>query len=319
MELSNLGVQVWRESLDEAKEYIKRISKDIVLAVAARPNNMKRYIEHFDDVLTSTPVIFDTVDLHFLRNEREVSLRGKQQSKRDIFSQAMDQAQEVSLMRLADLTLVVSSVERELMVDLDPSIGIDIVSNVHRAIHAAPTPSGRDRIVFVANFNHAPNVDGIMWFLNEVWPLVRKKAGHARLSIVGSPVPEVLEKSDVPGVEVLGWVEDLEPIYSSARVAIAPMRFGAGVKGKVGEAWGHGVPVVMTAIGAEGMDLKHGSNGLIADGPDDFADSIVNLIQDDVLWENISSESLVHVESTLGPQVFENAIDRILDKFGLIP
>jgi hypothetical protein len=75
----------------------------------------------------------------------------------------------------------------------------------------------------------------------------------------------------------------------------------------------------MTATGAEGMNLKHGRNGLIADRPDDFSDSIVKLIQDDLLWENISAESLLHVQSILGPQVFENAIDRILDKFGLIP
>ena len=316
-ELSNLGILVWSESLAEARAYVEKISDDIVLVFAARPNNMQRYIESFADALPDIPVVFDTVDLHFLRNRRELELRKSQLSVKDLFDAAMDQALELNLMKLSDLTLVVSPIELDVISHLDPSISTALLSNVHRTSDELSGVEDRAGILFVANFNHVPNVDGLEWFLREVHPLIAEGLENLTISIVGSPRPEDIENQKLPGVEVLGWVEDLAPLYAATRVAIAPLRYGAGVKGKVGEAWSHGVPTVLTAVAAEGMDVVHGVNGLVADDPAEFAQCIVNICRDDVLWNKISSGGQRHVESRLGLGVFEKAIDSMLQKFGL--
>ncbi len=316
-DLSNLGVQVWHDTISEAQDYVAKIADDIVLVFAARPSNMISFMEYFDEILPGVPVIFDTVDLHFLRRRRERNFSRFSASRKELFSLEMEQSHEVNLMKQADLTLVVSPVELALLSDLDPDLSIELLSNVHRVVDFVPGAENRGGILFVANFNHGPNLDGIEFFLREVYPLLVKKVKTIRFSIVGSPKPESVENLNLPGVEVLGWVEDLDPLYSATRLVIAPLRFGAGVKGKVGEAWAHGVPSVMTSIAAEGMGVVHGENGLIADDPDDFAECIVKLLQDNVLWKKMSLKGQTHVESILGQSVFEKAIDLILNKFGL--
>jgi GT2 family glycosyltransferase len=316
-ELSNLGILVWSEGLAEARAYVEKISDDIVLVFAARPNNMQRYIESFADALPGIPVVFDTVDLHFLRNLREMELRKSQLSVKDLFDAAMDQALELNLMKLSDLTLVVSPIELGVISTIDSNISTTLLSNVHRATAGSPGVDDREGILFVANFNHVPNSDGLDWFLREVHPHIVKNLGPVKISIVGTPRPEGIDNLQLPGVEVLGWVEDLAPLYAAARAVIAPMRFGAGVKGKVGEAWSHGVPVVMTAVAAEGMGVFHGANGLVADDPAKFAQCVIDICQDDKLWGNLSLESQRHVDSQLGLKVFEKSLDAMLKKIGI--
>lgn len=316
-ELSKLGVLVWTESLESARTYVDEIADDLVLVFAARPHNMQRYIEVFADALPGIPVVFDTVDLHFLRNRREIELRNSQPSPKDLLTASMDQALELSLMRLSDLTVVVSPIELELISNLDPNIHTTLLSNVHLATDGSPGTDDREGILFVANFNHVPNSDGLQWFLREVHPHIVKELGPIKISIVGTPRPEGIDNLQMPGVEVVGWVEDLAPLYASARTVIAPLRFGAGVKGKVGESWSHGVPIVMTAVAAEGMGVVHGANGLVADDPVEFAQCVINICQDDVLWGNLSLEGQRHVDSQLGLKVFEKSIDAMFERFGL--
>ena len=153
-----------------------------------------------------------------------------------------------------------------------------------------PGPSERCGILFVAGFAHAPNVDAATWFVREVLPLVKNEVGEVALTLVGSnPRPEVLELAS-ESVQVTGYVTDeaLEGYYRRARVSVAPLRFGGGVKGKVLESLRHGTPCVTTSVGMQGLgDADQFMR--VADDPHEMADHIVTLLRNDEQWASISA------------------------------
>ena len=126
----------------------------------------------------------------------------------------------------------------------------------------AATPASRDGLLFVGNFRHPPNADAVDWLCNEMLPLVRRELPGVKLTIVGDAPPPAVQALAGDGVEVTGWVPETEPYLASHRISVAPLRFGAGMKGKVGEALAAGLPVVTTTIGAEGMVEAPRSSGL---------------------------------------------------------
>lgn len=155
---------------------------------------------------------------------------------------------------------------------------------------AVPALQGRRDILMVAGFAHAPNVDAAVWFINEVLPLVKCEVPDVRISLVGSnPRPEVLALTG-DGIEVTGYVSDarLQDCYARARVAVAPLRFGGGVKGKVLEALRHGVPCVTTSVGMQGLSGAE-SFMCVADEPAAMASHVLALLRDDALWQSVSS------------------------------
>ncbi|MEN5393319.1 glycosyltransferase family 4 protein [Stenotrophomonas sp. TWI377] len=142
----------------------------------------------------------------------------------------------------------------------------------------------------MAGFAHAPNVDAALWFVREVFPLVRSEAPGVRLSLVGSnPRPEVLAMAS-EDIEVTGYVNDaaLEERYRRARVAVAPLRFGGGVKGKVLESLQYGLPCVTTSVGMQGL-ADASSFMQVADAPEPMAARILALLRDDAHWSQVSS------------------------------
>ncbi len=156
------------------------------------------------------------------------------------------------------------------------------------SVDIAP-PDGRSGLLFVGSIAHAPNVDGLDWFIGDVMPMLEPLGGAARLRIVGSGMDAYVPPRADLQLTVMGRVDDsvLEQCYASARVVVAPLRFGGGVKGKVVEAIAHGVPVVMTHAGAQGLD---GIERLlpVTDDPVNFASEIGRLLQDDAVWLSAS-------------------------------
>jgi hypothetical protein len=255
-------------------------------------------------------VIFDTVDLHFLRMQREASLRHDPLLARE--AERMQQL-ELACMRSADVTIAVSEVERRLLLDLAPEVVVETIPCVFQV--PAGLPPGLDRragVLFVGGFWHAPNGDAVLWFVEHVWPLIRARAPGIIFRIAGSdPTPEVTALGRLPDVEVLGYVSDLTPQFDAARVFVAPLRFGAGMKGKVGQSLINGLPVVATAIGAEGMSLVDGEHLLVADAAGDFAESVLNLLDDDGLWARLQGEGRALIEKTLSPAVVARRLEAL--------
>jgi GT2 family glycosyltransferase len=253
--------------------------------------------------------VFDTVDLHYLREEREALAKGDGDAMRKA---AITREQELGIVRTADVTLVVSAAERAVLEREVPDCAIAVVSNIHTvSTFTAPFESRRD-LFFVGSYGHPPNVDAVHWFAREIWPLVRRQLPDVKVFLIGSEMPGTVNALAGDGIEPLGHVPDLTPHLEGCRVSIAPLRYGAGVKGKVNLAQSWGVPVVATTIAAEGMQLEDGRDVLLADTPEDFANAIVRLYTDAVLWCAVAEGGRANVARHFSPEVAAGVLDDLV-------
>jgi O-antigen biosynthesis protein len=254
--------------------------------------------------------IYDMVDFHALRMRREAQLKGDPALASDA---AEMQGLEIALAEAADITIAISDDEKKALLALAPSANIDVLPNIFELPAApSPGPQGRCDVLFLGGFWHKANGDAVAWFVREIWPRILAAAPDCRFLIAGSnPGPDVVALAAATNVVVLGHVEDLAPLYSAARVCVAPLRYGAGVKGKVGQSMAYGLPVVATAIGAEGMGLSDGEHLLIADEPEAFARRVVDLLGDDTLWRAIQTKARAFVESQFSVAALSDKVEAL--------
>lgn len=311
------GVEVFcgPEPIDQ---FLDSVRGRVHLVIGARVGVAWPYLSLLRRVLPLVPFVFDTVDLHHLREQREAELSGIPEA----FQRAQaTRALELGLIMAADATLVVSPFEVDLLAREAPGAHVALVPNVHVQREHGPGVDGREGMLFVGGFSHPPNVDAVRWFIGEILPLVRAAVPHAILRVVGKGVPPELSAMDTEGVEFLGWVPDLDELYATSRVAIAPLRYGAGIKGKVGEALSYGVPVVATTVAAEGMHMVHELHGIVADDPAEFAAALVCVLTDDDLWQRLADGGRELVERELGKVPFEEkvvaALNAVLGRTGV--
>ena len=258
-------------------------------------------------------VIFETMDLHYLREQREAELSG---SPEQLAAARTTEAIELDLVRRCDLTLVHSTREREILAERVPEALVYHLPYVLDARGSGPGFTARRDFVFIGGFRHRPNVDAVLWFAREVLPLVRRELPDARLVIVGSdPTPEVKRLAS-KSIVVRGYVEELRPVLDACRLTVAPLRYGAGYKGKVAMSLAHGVPAALTSIAAEGMGLVHGEQVLIADQPEKLAQEIARLYTDRALWERLAASSLRFVAENFSSQAARLHLERVLRAAG---
>jgi glycosyltransferase involved in cell wall biosynthesis len=292
--LERCGVIRFAYGARELKAMLSAPDVSIQYAFLSFPKVANEFLPLVRKLCPSAKIIYDMVDFHGLRLDRAAALRGDTA----LAAQAAEmRALEVDLAKKADITIAISSEEKAAMLDLAPMAVVDVLPNVFELPSATPPgPNGRRDILFIGGFWHEPNSDAVRWFVKEIWPRIREHMPECRFLIAGSnPGPEVQALAKEPGVEVLGYVADLDPLFSAVRVCVAPLRYGAGVKGKVGLSMTHGVPVVATKIGAEGMGLIQGEHALVADDPALFAEEVLRLMNDDVLWSSLQWKALTHV------------------------
>lgn len=173
------------------------------------------------------------------------------------------------------------------------------------------SPAGREGILFVAGFGHPPNIDAAVWFVQRIFPQIRARDPDVRLTLVGSnPTPAVLALAS-DAVSVLGYVSDarLRELYRQARVAVVPLRFGAGVKSKVVEAMHHGLPLVTTTTGAQG--LKGLEQVLpVTDDPEDFARHVLELLEGDAAWEGVAADGRHYVRDRFSMRAMRDVFEQ---------
>jgi GT2 family glycosyltransferase len=254
--------------------------------------------KHLDALRRKFPaarVIFLNADMHYLRELREAELNGDAAA---VASAMRTKESELRVIAKADVALVHSAFEHELLQRELPGTEVALFPLIHDPVDDPPALSGREGICFVGGFRHPPNADGIAWFVDAVWPLVLASAPGARLRIAGSHVtPEVQALAARRGVEVVGFVGDLAAFLGRHRVNVAPLRYGAGAKGKVAASIAHGLPVVCTPVAAEGMQLTPGIDVLVGDGAEELAGHVLALLNDDGLWHRLSEAGLAHARN----------------------
>ena len=302
--LTKRGIQVVYDSFNEhGQTNISAYALTILLrgnvrgVILSRVGVAAAAIFPVTHALPGVPVIFDTVDLHGTRELREAKLAGD-----DALITAAHQTKELELgvMRASTATLVVSSEEAKMLHAVHPELPVFVVGNVHVPVEHPAGLQGRRSISFIGSFAHPPNADGLHWYFTEVHPLVREELGDVEVNVYGKNPPESLRVFEGNDVKLCGYAADLADVYNPARLSIAPLRYGAGVKGKVGESLSWGVPIVTTDIGAEGMGLEDRETALIANSPEDFARAIVDGMRDDALWERLSTAGERHIQEIMG-------------------
>jgi GT2 family glycosyltransferase/glycosyltransferase involved in cell wall biosynthesis len=250
-------------------------------------------------------VIIDTVDIHFLREFREAEMKGDPNL---LAIAEKNKERELSIYPKADRLWVVTEEDKKVIEGI-VSAPIDVVPNIHKKIGWTKVYEQTSDLLFVGNFSHGPNIDAVLFFHKKIFPLIRKQLQDIRIFIVGNNPPEQIQHLNSDNFIITGYVEDLSPFLRDARISVNPLTYGAGMKGKIGEALSCGIPVVTTSIGAEGMNLKDDEDAVIADDPNEFARKVVDLYHDKVKWERLSSNGKWLVEQRWSPEAIQRRID----------
>jgi len=284
-ELQQKGVEVihGRKNFDRFLDERKHLYD---IAILTRPYIAVKYIDKIKKKMPNCKIIFDTTDLHFLRMERQSAIeKGHTSSQAQIMKKL-----EMSLIKKSDITILTSPVEAQVLHKENEDFKFAILPNVHVDMSKnVESFEKRKNIMFVGSFNHPPNIDAMKYFVSDIWSKIKEKIPDVELFIVGSnPTPEI-KKMSSKDVIVTGFVKDLQPFYDECRLMIAPLRYGAGIKGKITQSLAKGLPVITTSVGAEGIDLEDGKNCMIADKAEEFAEKTIMVYNDEKLWLHLSS------------------------------
>ena len=282
--LQQMGIEVLYgpEYVTGIWDWFEKNGKEIDIAYLNRPHIATKYVDFISE-RTDIKIIYYGHDLHFLREFREYELTGDVQKKRD---SDYWKSIEFTLMRKAAMSYYPSNVEEEAIHEQDANIPVkaitayvyeEFLENLNKDF------AKREGLLFVGGFAHPPNVDAVLWFAKNVFPRIRETL-DVNFYIVGSKVTDEIKALEQPGsgIIVKGFVseEELAELYRTCRIVVVPLRYGAGVKGKVVEAIYNGAPIVTTSVGSEGIPGVEDVL-IVKDKPNDFADAVVELYQDE--------------------------------------
>lgn len=305
--MQQLGVEViCQEFCDNDSTPLKELLKRLpLLSIAwiSRPQLFDKYYKHLIPK-KSLFLIYDTVDLHFLRTKRQWEIEKKSDKKLKKKWQEYFKLERKCCSR-AHLTITVT--EEESKIIRDWGFKTAVVPNIHDT-RKGQGLSFQDRsgLLFIGSYLHPPNVDAVFWLCEAIMPIIWKFNSEITLTLLGSnPTHEVLSY-ETDKIKIPGYIENVESYFDSAKVFVAPLRYGAGMKGKIGQSLAFGLPVVTTSIGAEGMDLENGKDALIAEDHDSMAESVLSIYEDKEKWSSLSSAGLRHIQKFSSQSVSES-------------
>lgn len=278
-------------------------------ALVCLPDLMLQYSAAIRVYAPQATLIYDTVDLHGIRHRRAAQLSGNAEQFR--LADRYEQMEAVNILA-ADRIVAINAHEARLMGERHSNARIFTIPNIHTARDQVPDFAQRDGLLFIGHYLHPPNEDAAVHLARDILPAVRKSLGDVPLHLVGSAPTESIRALAGAGVHVTGHVPDVTHFFDRCRVFVAPLRYGAGMKGKIGQSMSLGLPVVTTSVGAEGMDLEDAETVLIVDEPQEFAAAVVRLYRDEALWRKLSRQGLEHVASRFSPSVARTTLKQLL-------
>ncbi|MFJ8457681.1 glycosyltransferase [Lysinibacillus xylanilyticus] len=297
--LQEKGIEVLYgdEYAKNIEQWFKDNNEHINYVYLNRPHISIKYIDKIKKY-TSAKVIYFGHDLHYLRELRNYEI----EKNPDLIKSSNKWREiEFGLFNKADVVHVVGSYEQKILVEEFPNKPIrniplfmfeqDEIKQVELNFDS------RKDILFVGGFNHKPNYDGVLWFIKEILPNILAENNNIKFYIVGSNPPEDIQKLESENIVVTGYVTDeqLEQYYKQCRIVVVPLRYGAGVKGKVVEALSHFVPIVTTPIGAEGLNGIE-SSVLIASEKEEFSSKVNQLYNNEQQWIELAKNSKKYIE-----------------------
>jgi len=315
--LQRAGVEVlYAPYVTAVEQHLNECGQRYDLAFLFRPGVVERHLKTIRKCCPKAKVLYHTVDLHFLRMAREAELVADKAKQR-----AADEMKqrELAAIRAADASIVHSTAELEMLQPMLAGAKLHVFPLIMDAKGSRKTFAERRDIVFIGGYQHAPNVDAVKYFAEEVMPVLRKQLPSVRFYAVGSKPPADIQVLASEDVIITGFVEDLTSLLDKMRVSVAPLRYGAGIKGKIGTAMTVGLPVVATSLAAEGMSLTDGENILVADGPEALANAVARIYQDETLWNHVSQTGLEFADKAWGAETAWNNLAGILRELSFNP
>jgi O-antigen biosynthesis protein len=298
--IRKVAIELNSESFDL---FIKELNPNIVMF--DRFMTEEQFGWRVAEVCPAAIRILDTEDLHCLRAARQKSFKEKKQFAFD--DMMIDVAKrEIASIYRCDLSLIISGVEMNLLTEhfkVDKSLLHHIpfmLEEINESTKSSwPSFEERNNFMTIGNFLHEPNWNSVQYLKEEIWPLIRSKLPKAELHIYGAYPSQKVNALHDPknGFLIMGRADDARSVIQKAKVLLAPLRFGAGIKGKLTDAMQSGTPSVTTKIGAEAMHDNLPWNGIIADQPIEIAEAAVKLYQDKALWEKAQENGVVLINS----------------------
>ena len=309
--LGALGVEVLcRPWVSDLPHWLRAHGHGLRAVMLCRHTVAGQYLSLVRKSAPKARLLFDTVDLHFLRERRAADLSGSASMARQ--AQASRKS-ELALIEQSDVTFVVSPHEQALLAAELPHAKVELLSNIHE-VHGCRRPfSGRKDLIFIGGFGHPPNVDAIRWIASDILPALRVRLPDIAVHVIGDVSDAARSELSTPGLHLHGRVPDLTPWLDSALASLAPLRFGAGVKGKINMAMSHGVPVIATSTAVEGMQLRPDIDVLVAEDAACFVDAVVRLSSSEELWSTLSRHGLDNVNEHFSPKAASATLHRVLD------
>ena len=266
----------------------------------------ERYIDLIRQCAPNAKIVFCNADLHFLREVRAaLAARDPKMMEKATRTREL----ELEVIRRADVTLSYTETEAAVIAShtLDGAKVMKCPWVIEAAAEAPPF-AARSGIAFLGSFNHPPNEDAVAYFVAEIMPELRRRRPGVKFHIYGSNAPKSLQALAAEDVVIEGFVDDVAEVYRSCRVFVAPLRSGAGIKGKVIGALAAGAPSVISPLAAEGIGLSAGAEALVAESPQEWASAILSLYDDEARWSEMSARALAFVRRNFS---FEEGVKRM--------
>ncbi|AFH50273.1 Glycosyltransferase [Ignavibacterium album JCM 16511] len=302
---------------DQGKEYIKTLIDSLDLKDRAFDFVYIAFwhiAEYFIDLIKaeipSVPVLIDTMDIHYLREEREAEISKDNSLKLKAIE---NKRRELAVYSKADVITTVTEADRSELRKFIKDKPIFILTDVHDPKENTPAFKERKDLIFVGNFNHKPNEDAVLFFTKEIFPTIKSRLPEVKFYIVGNNPTEKVKALKSDEIIITGWVPDVKEYIDKCRIEVVPLRFGAGNKGKVGEALSSGIPIVTTSIGAEGMGIENGIHAFICDEPTSFAQRVIELYQDENLWKEFSIKGKKLIASQYSSELMRKRLQFIFN------
>jgi len=313
-QLQRVGIEaLYAPYCTSVRQHLKDHGKRYDLVFLIRPEVVRRNLQQIRHLCPNAKVLYHTIDLHYLRMERDAHAN---QNAGKLRQAKVMKNTEFAAIRSSDATIVHSTEELRLL----RSEGLQEKLCVFPLILDTPGSEAgfgeRDGVVFVGGFQHPPNIDAVKFMAGEIMPLLRELVPGIKFHVIGSKPTKEISNLACDDIIIHGFVEDLSKELALRRVSVAPLRYGAGIKGKIGTAMAVGLPVVATSIAAEGMSLETGKNILVADNAREFAEAVAALYMDENLWDRVSKAGVEFAEKEWGAEAAFKIFADILSHLG---
>jgi GT2 family glycosyltransferase/SAM-dependent methyltransferase len=312
--LQRMGVEcVYAPYYSSVESYLKEAGDIFDVALVFRYTEFARCVDAIERLCPSAKIIFEVSDLHHIREERQAVV----ENSKALAQQAVKTRQnEIGLMRRAHVTLVRSEAERDIIRSQEPDLDVTYYPWAIDIRGRTASFNQRAGVTFIGGYQHPPNADAVLYFTREIFPIIRSRLPEVEFHIYGSKAPQEILGLDNDGVKVHGFVRSVSECFDNHRVFVAPLRYGAGFKGKVAQSMSYGLPCALTSVAAEGMGFTDGLNCLVADKPEEFAEAVIRLYTDQRLWLTLSDQSVARARELCSFDAGRAVMRRALEKLG---